>query len=473
MGSRENQNNKFLKYKAKYYSKLIDLIDKLNYQLKIEHENEEQEEISLKENTTNNNEPCIICKTDISKYKCPKCKINYCSVKCYKEHNSQCSESFYKNQVISELKSLKEDEESSRQFRYKLKSIYNHINETNGDIFDIDSLKENLESKRIEHYENLLDKMNKGIFNIEKDLTPNDWKEFQRFLISGENNVGKLGYIYKPFWLRDPPSLKIIDLTFLKSLSKDDIETIKNLNINVCKYYYKENNEQNNDEEDIEIDDDESDDDEENFYEGEFNKPYLQIGNTNKKLNYEIINISLYLKWQEVKNISELCSIKPHVDNVYQIVMIVAIISYIFRKYNGDFTLENIIDVFQTIFTMCPLLYEKVETIPNNFRLTISYIIEHLNNSLENQNLQRIKQIMARDIYDIINGKNAFMFECLIRLYEIIHLFQEMKGKKRELKLKANHIKQKLIFLMSYLKSEMNENRIDLLLDEIKEYICI
>ncbi|KAJ3298697.1 hypothetical protein HDU79_008190 [Rhizoclosmatium sp. JEL0117] len=49
---------------------------------------------------------CGICTSQPFKYTCPRCNLNYCSLSCYKhESHLQCTESFYKDNIQQEMQS--------------------------------------------------------------------------------------------------------------------------------------------------------------------------------------------------------------------------------------------------------------------------------------------------------------------------------------------------------------------------------
>lgn len=60
---------------------------------------------------------CEVCGKNEAPYTCPRCNLLYCSSKCYQDltKHFNCSEEFYKEQVITELKMCKiEDQDESK-----------------------------------------------------------------------------------------------------------------------------------------------------------------------------------------------------------------------------------------------------------------------------------------------------------------------------------------------------------------------
>ena len=233
--------NQFLKFKQKYYRNINHMMNRLNLEIdkKLDYDEE-----NIQDNNKKEIKKCQICNENEFKYICPKCKIFYCSLNCYKKHNKNCTEEFYKNNVIEELKSTKVNEEEGKKFRYILKSYYDNINKSIGE-FNLDNNE--LENKKIERYENFIKKMENGTFNEEQDFTPEDWNDFKKFLNSA--NEEKFGKLYKPFWLRTPCSLDIIDLNEINKYNDSDKQTLLNLNLNLFKEYFNDHIDNNNEEE--------------------------------------------------------------------------------------------------------------------------------------------------------------------------------------------------------------------------------
>ena len=435
-------SNKYLKHKSKYYSHLNALMSKLSISIE-ESDEEESKQPEQKEK-------CQICKESTFKYVCPKCKVLYCSINCYKKHNSECTEGFYQSNVIEELKATKVSEDEAKKFRHSLKDFYTKLNEKNQDILDTDSLTEEIENKKILHYEELFDKMNNGTFDIEKDLTPQDWEEFKKFLNSGNCIEDKIGKLYKPFWLRDAPPLDIIDLTYFNSLTEEETTALKNLNINKYREYYTN---EENEEEEIEDEDDDT--------------MYITLHKEEQVVNYITINNSLILKWREIKDLSSLTKTIPSERNVYQIIDIVFTAIYIFRLFNGDFDTNT--EILEYIFQLCPLLYTKNDTLPFDITSSINYVVDKMK-VIEGKNLQRTKNLLISDMLLLLKGMKGFIFESFIRLYDIIHFCSLEQGVRKRTGQRCTLSKNKLIYFMSYLKSNVTNEMISQLIVDIQKY---
>lgn len=436
-------SNKYLKHKSKYYSHLNELMSKLSIEID-EADEEESKQPEQKEK-------CQICKENTFKYICPKCKVLYCSINCYKKHNSECTEGFYQSNVIEELKATKVSEDESKKFRHSLKNFYNKLNENNQDILDTDSLTEEIENKKIFHYEELLDKMNNGTFDMEKDLTPQDWEDFKKFVNSGNCIEDKIGKLYKPFWLRDAITLDIIDLSYFSTLTEEETNTLKNLNINKYREYYTK--EENEEEEEIEDEDNDT--------------MYITLHKEEQIVNYVTINNSLILKWKEIKNLASLTKTVPSERNLYQIVDIVFTVIYISRLFNGDFDTNS--EILEYIFQLCPLLYTNKDTLPFDITSSINYIVDKMK-IIGGNNLKRTKNLLISDMLILLKGMKGFIFESFIRLYDIIHFCSLEQGIKKRIVQRCTLSKNKLIYFMSYLKSNVTNEMINQLIVDIQNY---
>lgn len=64
---------------------------------------------------------CEICWKQKGNYTCPRCNVAYCGLACYKDpaKHLACSELFYKDQVVTELKTLKFGHDSTDPERFK------------------------------------------------------------------------------------------------------------------------------------------------------------------------------------------------------------------------------------------------------------------------------------------------------------------------------------------------------------------
>lgn len=442
--------NRFLKKKSEYYNSIDELMEKMTIRLSNQEEEEINEKYSIKKQ-------CQVCKNNDFKYICPRCKILYCSLNCYTNHNSKCTEEFYKSNVIEELKATKVDEDSAKKFRYNLKNFYNKLNETNEDILDNENINSEYENKRIIHFEELLNKLESGTFDIHKDLSKQDWDEFKEFINSGNEPEVKFGKLYKPFWLREAYSLDIYDLTYFNSLSEKEIENLRNFNINQYKEFFppKNTDENNNSDSESEIDESEI--------------ISVTLNEIEQIVDYDIINKSIILKWNQVKLLNSLTKAQPSEKNIYQLIVFVLTTIYIFRLFNGDFN-DNYEDVLNYIFTIAPLLSKKTTCTPENFESSLSYIFGNMK-IIEGNNIIEIKKLIIKDILNLLLGKKTFLFESLIRLYEIIHSSLQEKNISKKIINQCTLAKHKLIYYMSYLKSNVTDEQIIELKKEINLYL--
>ena len=439
--------NKFLKFQQNYYRNINHMMNKLN--LEIDEKYDDNEEEYIEENNKKKEiKKCQICNEKEFKYICPKCKIFYCSIDCYKNHNKNCTEEFYKNNVIEELKSTKVNEEEGKKFRYILKSYYDNINKSIGE-FNLDNNE--LENKKIERYENFIKKMENGTFNEEQDFTPEDWNDFKKFLNSA--NEEKFGKLYKPFWLRTPCSLDIIDLNEINKYNDSDKQTLLNLNLNLFKEYFNDHIDNNNEEEE-EIED----------------LNIIKLNGQEIEINEEIINKSIIIKYENIKLLKNLTSINPNSKNIYQLIIIVCTIIYIFRLFNGDFERynEEDIDILEYIFYISPLLYNKNEIIEDSLEENLTKFFNKIE-KIEKDFVKNTKYLIYRDLKCILIGYKFFIFEGLIRLYDIIHYYSLKLCLNKEQKIKCSNSKFKLLYFMSFLKSNISNEAIDQILNKIKE----
>lgn len=442
--------NRFLKKKSEYYNSVDELLEKLSIKLSNREEEEPNEKYAIKKQ-------CQVCKNHDFKYICPKCKVLYCSLNCYTSHNNKCTEEFYKSNVIEELKATKVDEDSAKKFRYNLKNFYNKLNETNGDILDNENINKEYENKRILHFEDLLTKLDSGTFDINNDLSKQDWDEFKEFINSGNEPEVKFGNLYKPFWLREPYSLDIYDLTYFNSLSENELEHLRNFNVNQYKEYFppKNSDEDNNSDSDSEIDESEI--------------ISIRLNEKEQIVDYDIINKSIILKWNNVKLLNSLTKAQPSEKNLYQLIVFVLTTIYIFRLFNGEFN-ENYEDVLNYIFTIAPLLSTKTTCVPENFESSINYICGNMK-IIEGNNIKETKKLIIKDIIELLLGSKSFLFESLIRLYELIHASSQEKNISKKIINQCILAKHKLIYYMSYLKSNVKNEQIVNLQREINLYL--
>ena len=417
-------------------------MNRLNLEYNLENNvyNKNNNEINLE---IKEKQKCSICNNNQEvKYICPKCKVPYCSMECYKKHNETCTEEFYKSNVIQELKNTKFSEEEKKQFREKLKNYQeklNLIDENYSKIKEEDSKKNEIINKKISRYEEILNKMNTDKFNSKYDFTAEDWNEFHDFIKNFQQS--EIFRIYKPFWSREPKSLLVIDKEYFDNLSEKDINNLKNLDLNS---YYEFINENNNEENEIDE-----------------NEDYIELKGEKILIDENIINDSIIYRYQQI---SKLNFSKASDKNIYQIIYTSLTIVYIFRLFNGIIDDDNIKDIYNHIIYICPILYDKKETIPENEQNIFDIFCEKLKILEKNDNnYNNIKNLALKDLIDSLKGKKFFIYESLLRLYDIIHKYSIKVDIETIDKNKTTSAKYKLIYFMSYLKYQVK----DILLDDI------
>ena len=443
---------KFLRHKKDYYRKINHIMNKINLDLNLKTENNllENNDPLLDFNNTDNSQfqsvKCNVCKINNSKYKCPKCNIFYCSINCYKTHNEKCTEEFYKNNIIEELKATKFSDEEIEKNKAKLKNYYEKLNDID-EKYETENSNEIQESE-IEHYEEILQKMETNTFNAKTDFTSNDWKNFNKFLKNIQDSIFK---IYKPFWLREPKSFLVIDKTYYESFSEEDINVLKNLDLNNDMIEFFNENKEN----------------EENYNEDKF----IKLKNENILLDENVLNDSIIIRYI---NVNKLNFSKASNKNIFQIISLILLTVYIYRYFNGSFdsSIENdennnLYEVFKYINYFCPLLYsKKIEDIPNNTREAYNNFIEKLKKIETNKMfLLKINKLLVYDIIILLKGNKFFIFESLIRIYDLIHKYSLLQNIKKSDKNKCNAAKYKIIYLISYLKYVVKEQDLQKVLE--------
>ena len=443
---------KFMKYKQNYYRKINHLMNRINLEYNIENKLDIKE---LKNNLDNNipRQICSFCNKNYVKYICPKCKIPYCNVDCYKKHNESCTEEFYKNNVIQELKNTKFNEEEKKNFREKLKNYQeklNLIDENYDQIKKEDN--DNISKQKILRYEEILEKMNNDKFNSKYDFTAEDWNGFYDFVKNFQKS--DLFQIYKPFWMRESKSLLVFDKEYYDSFSEEDINSLKNLDLNsYYEYIDEDDNEGNNkEEENKEINlDNLNDIDEDN---------YIKLKGEKVLIDENIINDSIIIRYQKITKIN---FTKSSPKNIFQIIYISILTVYIYRIFNGLVDDNDIIkDVYNHIIYLCPLLYDKNALIPDTVENSFNIFIEKLKILEKNgNNFEKSKKMILKDIIELLKGNKFFIYESLLRLYDIIHKYSIQVDIEPTDKNKTTAAKYKLIYFMSYLKYQIKEEDIN------------
>ena len=430
-------------------------MNRINLDLNIEKENESlNNETKIEQKKPLN--ICSICNKEEIKYICPKCKIPYCSIDCYKKHNKECTEEFYKKNVIEELKSMKFNDDETKKFREKLKNYQEKLNSID-EKYEVIKNEENnkINNKEIERYEEILNKMNNDKFNAKYDFTSEDWKNFHNFMKTFKHI--DLFNIYKPFWTREPKSLLVLDKAYYDSFSEEDIKNLKNLDINSLYSYIDESEDENvnDNEEEKEINLDIDDE-----------KNYITLKGEKKLVDENVINDSIVVRYE---NIKQLNFQKSNCKNIFQILYIIILNTYIYRLFNGIVDEDdNIKDVYNHIIYLCPLLYNKNEKIPGDISQCFNNFIEKLKKLEKNKdNLSKIEKLLLNDTIDLLKGNKFFIYESLLRLYDIIHKYSLILDIEKNDKNKCTAAKYKLIYFMSYLKYQIKENDIDTILDNL------
>ena len=142
---------------------------------------------------------------------------------------------------------------------------------------------------------------------------------------------------------------------------------------------------------------------------------------------------------------------------------------YIYRLFNGIVDEDdNIKDVYNHIIYLCPLLYDKTIKIPENTEESFNTFVEKLK-KLENNkdNLNKIEQLLLNDTISLLKGMKFFIYESLLRLYDILHKYSMRIDIENKDKNKCSAAKYKLIYFMSYLKYQVKESDIDNIIDHL------
>ena len=421
--------NKYLKFQKKKYDNLIILMNRIEIDIENNKDNIKNE-IDDEFIKNDKNIKCSICKQKNSKYICPKCKIFYCSVDCYKKHNNDCIEKFYKKNCEEELKSIKINEKDVKNFKNNIKNYYFNIQND----FNIND-KNVLNNKNIERYEKILDKIKKNEFKILQEFNYNDWNNFYLFIKSEQIKFeDKFGKIYKPYWYRNNFNLLIYDTNYFKNYNETDLNIIKNFDINLYKNYFNKDNIDN---------------------ENCNNNIIININNEEIYINDDIINKSLILKYKEIKNLKSITKKEPNNLNIYQLILIVCCIIYIFRNYNGKIYNHYNNEIINNIFYLLPLLYDKNYKIKSTLKENLKDFEIILKNMENHQYYINILNLIYSDLKQILKNYKNFLFESLIRLYNIIHFYslkEEINKNYKELTIKCKNSKYKLIYFMGYIK---------------------
>ena len=178
----------FQQTKNKYYKNLQKTILRIDNSLRINNDDETEQQSDNKLLLTSNNTKvnktagikCEKCLENEYKYICPKCKIKYCGVKCFKIHSTECTEEFYKKNVMQELKNQKVSEEQANLFKSKLKTDYEKKKENSTET-DFQPILTSINKKRLNKIFKLIEQDGDN-FDYAKELMPNEWEEFMKYI---------------------------------------------------------------------------------------------------------------------------------------------------------------------------------------------------------------------------------------------------------------------------------------------------
>jgi hypothetical protein len=491
----------FQNSKQKYYKNIKNLIDKLNSDIDSINKFDDTESADSKEEIFSNfsektklNEknleqvPCKICNKNQFKYTCPKCKINYCSVDCYKSHNIECTEDFYKRNVTEELKATKEDEKDTLKFRQKLKEMYERTetNQTKDIKNDLHRKEDFLSEERKNHLKKILKKLEEGVFDFSSDLTPTDWKEFEKFMNGFIENQKNNFLLWKPFWTCKldngfVPSLEVYDENFRKEYDEEVLKKIKDMEINEYVQFYKKNEnkfEENNvpnenDDEQSSLDEgnnldledvlDLDDDDFNQMLKEKFQ--YIEYTSGKIQIDRNLIYESLLLKFAEIPTMQNLSKLQPSDSNIFTLVYILCFIIFIFKLYNGEVN-DNIDEIIEFILHNCKILYSKEKNFAQlDLNLTLNEFFSVFVKT-EAKYFSSIRNMVLTDMSLVLKNK-FYIFEALIRLYEMLHKYSKenrIVKDNKNLGLILNQSKHKIIYFLSYVKCLSKEK-----LEEVDE----
>ena len=494
----------FQSSKQKYYKNIKNLLDKINSKFddrnsenvqgfpedNIEHLKiiNDKLELNAKESVNCDKKNfCKICNKNLYKYTCPKCKIVYCSVGCYKSHNIDCTEDFYKRNVIEELKSTKEDQGDSKKFRTKLKEMYERLEANeNKEKSNLNKEENLLTEERQIHLIKILEKLEDGSFDFSSDLTPSDWKEFEKFLNGYVETYRDNLHLWKPFWLSKlendcHPSLEVYDDNFKKEYDLETLKKIKEYEINEFLEYYNPNDKNSKEntsiEEEMELEDildyDENDfkGDDDNFYNlSENSKKFIEIkydsGKTVKtKIDRNLICHSILLKFFEIPSLRNLSTLNPSDSNIFTLVYILSNLLFLFKLYNGEMN-ENLDEIIEFLTRNCKVLYDINKNF-NDYDL-ISTLNEFISNVSDGKNYRWIHKMVLDDLLSVFQNK-FYLFEALIRMYEILHRYSRSNTNyPQKITSIINKSKHKIIYFLSYLKC-LGREKLDEVVEKIEE----
>ena len=89
----------------------------------------------------------------------------------------------------------------------------------------------------------------------------------------------------------------------------------------------------------------------------------------------------------------------------------------------------------------------------------------------DEKNYENIKKLALKDIIDLLKGKKFFIYEALLRLYDIIHKYSIRVDIENIDKNKTTSTKYKLIYFMSYLKYQVKEDNLEDIMNSFIEIL--
>jgi hypothetical protein len=183
----------------------------------------------------------------------------------------------------------------------------------------------------------------------------------------------------------------------------------------------------------------------------------IELNNKIVPLTRDLICYSLFLKYNDIKPLESLTKVKPNECLIYTLVNIACNVVYILKLYNGEITDDNVDDIVSILLENCKVLYEKEIIFTSVKHALDEFFAAIFKTELKYQTETR--KMIKEDVLKIFSNK-FYLFETLIRLYEIIH---KASSTSRQLVLAKN----KILYLLSFIKQVKIE---DNLINEIYNY---
>ena len=121
------------------------------------------------------------------------------------------------------------------------------------------------------------------------------------------------------------------------------------------------------------------------------------------------------------------------------------------------------------LFILPPVVVMIMTVSPFDITSSINYIVDKMK-IIGGNNLKRTKNLLISDMLILLKGMKGFIFESFIRLYDIIHFCSLEQGIKKRIVQRCTLSKNKLIYFMSYLKSNVTNEMINQLIVDIQNY---